>query len=245
MKNITTFDFNDLSRFDKIFVLVSGGIDSTYLYEMIYPLFPDKTYAVNCWNPYEQSEALKQFQSKPNFIEVRPENLNYKEVLINAFKKIPEAEEARRRGKYNKKIFPCCYYMKHTAFKRDPLFKEPNTIVISGIKRGDGTQRRIWLTQLSKGKEPLNHSLGTPTFFHRHKEGQVYCYPFRDYTKSELPDKIIITLKTRYLKLRHSGCSLCPVLVVFRDIIKDEPRVIQSVKFYNKLINQKTLDFFK
>jgi len=235
MKNITTFDFNHLKQFRKIFVLVSGGIDSSYLYTMIYPLFPHKTYAVNCWNPYEQSPTLKTLKGLSNFIEVRPPKMEYKDILLESFKKIPKAEEARRRGKYHKKIFPCCYYMKHTAFKKDPLFQEPNTVVISGIKRGDGTQRRIWLTQM-KNKDK---------FFHRHKEGQLYCYPFRDYTKSELPDKTLKDLKIYYPEIKHSGCSLCPVLVVFRDMIKNEPRVIESVKFYNKLINQKTLDFFK
>jgi len=235
MKNITTFDFTTLGKFKKIFVLVSGGIDSTYLYEMIYPLFPEKTYAVNCWNPYEQSKTLSILKKLPNFIEVRPEEqMKYHDILIESFLKIPQAEEARKRGKYHKKIFPCCYYMKHQAFKKDPLFQEQNTVVISGIKYGDGMQRRIWLTQLKNEMK----------WFHRHVWGALYCYPFRDYQKRELPKKIYQELSRTYPGLRHSGCRLCPVLVVFRDKIKDEPRVLESVKFYHKLINQQTLETF-
>ena len=246
MKNITTFDFTTLGKFKKIFVLVSGGIDSTYLYEMIYPLFPEKTYVVNCWNPYEQSKTLSTFKKKPNYIEVRSmEKISYKDILIDSFKRIPKVIEARKRGKYEKKMFPCCKYIKHDAFKKHPLFQEPNTVVISGIKSGDGQIRGYFLKDLRN--PPKKHNYASPIkqgFYHRHKEGQLYCYPFRDYQKRELPQKIYQELSRTYPGLRHSGCRLCPVLVVFRDKIKDEPRVIESVKFYNKLINQQTLEFF-
>ena len=35
MENITTFNFKELNKFEKIYVLVSGGFDSIYLYEII------------------------------------------------------------------------------------------------------------------------------------------------------------------------------------------------------------------
>ena len=144
-----------------------------------------------------------------------------------------------------KKIFPCCYYIKHKAFMNDKQFQEENTVVISGIKRGDGTQRRIWLTQLSQGREPCNQSDGKPTFFHKHKKGQLYCYPFRDYKWRELPDICISRLRKKYPKLNHSGCSICPVLVLF-NLKKESKRYKQSIEYAaklgllkNKLITQK------
>jgi len=240
LDNITTFNFNDLEKFDKIFVLVSGGIDSTYLYEMINSLFPNKTYAVNCWNPYEQSKTLSIFQKLSNYIEVRPQSkLNYKKVLIESFNNIPKAIELRKAGKYHKKVFPCCRFIKHNAFKKDPLFQEKNTVVISGIKAGDGQQRGFWLNDLRKGTKTVKKG-----FYHLHKEGQYYCYPFRDYRERELPNYILKLLRKKYPGLDHSGCSLCPVLVVFHDKIKDESRTIGSIKFYHKIINQKTLEVF-
>jgi len=245
MKNITTFNFKELSKFDKIFVLISGGMDSTYLYEMIYPLFPEKTFCVNCWNPYEQSKSLSIMAELPNFIEVRPtERISYKDILIDSFNRIPKVIEARKRGKYEKKMFPCCKYIKHDAFKKHPLFQEQNTVVISGIKSGDGQMRGWFLKDLRN--PPKKHNYATPIkqgFYHRHKEGQLYCYPFRDYQKRELPKHILKELRNKYPKLTHSGCILCPVLVVFRDKFTAE-NTINSVKFYNKLIGQKLITDF-
>ncbi len=169
-----------LEQFDKIYVLVSGGFDSTYLYEKLKKFYKDKIYPVNCFNPYEQSKTLKRISKDPNFILVKPnKQYNYGQILKESFLKLPKAysllvirseyrkmiKRLYKNGKieesiykkemdkqyYSKSIFPCCYHIKHKSFFNNDLFKKPNTVVISGNKRGDSIQRRIWLTQLSKG----------------------------------------------------------------------------------------------
>lgn len=230
MKNITTFDFSDLERFDRVFCLVSGGIDSTYLWEMVKHL--PQAAPVNCWNPYEQNNTLKQLRGHPRFMEVRPASeMDYRQVLVDAFNKIPEAYRLKRASKYHKHVFPCCRWIKHDAFKRDPMFQQPNTVVISGIKAGDGQQRRFWLQKLRKESR----------FYHEHKEGQLYCYPFRDYRKRELPRDVLTTLRQTYPGLRHSGCAICPVLVVF-NIRSEGERYRRSVKFWHDLQGAADLD---
>lgn len=225
----------NLKDFKKIYVLVSGGIDSTYLYEKLKNFYEDKIYPVNCFNPYEQSDTLKQISNDPNFIQIKPDKkYNYGKILKKSFLKLPEARKLKEQGNYHKKIFPCCYHIKHKAFMNNPLFKEKDSVVISGIKRGDGQQRRIWLTQLSNGKEPCNQSNGNSTFFHRHKKGQLYCYPFRDYKWRDLPEICIRRLKRKYPNLRHSGCEICPVLVLF-DITEEKERFTKSVLYAAKL----------
>ena len=242
MKNITTFDLRLLEKFDKIWCLVSGGIDSTYLAELIAERYPGKTFFVNCYNPYEQSKTLRQFKADYRYMESRPvSQLDYKQILEDSFRKIPQAIADRKKGHYHKKVFPCCAQIKHKEFKHEEIYKTPNTVVISGIKRGDGTQRRIWLGQLAHGKEPQNQSHGAPTFFHRHQEGQLYCYPLRDYKQRDLPKKIIQNLRKKYPKLDHSGCSICPVLVVFQDKFTEPGRTLNSIKYYHKICGQKTL----
>lgn len=240
MNNITTFNFSDLERFDKIFCLVSGGIDSTYLWEMVKHL--PQAIPVNCWNPYEQNDTLKQLRKHPRFVEVRPvSEMDYRRVLVDAFKKIPEAYKLRRAGRYDKKIFPCCKFIKHQAFMADPTFTEPNTVVISGIKAGDGQQRAFWLKDLRRG-EPGNRGQPTkPTYFYRHKGGQLYCYPFRDYRKRELPRNVLAKLRETYPTLKHSGCAICPVLVVF-NIRSEGKRYRDSVRFWHQLSGQPDLD---
>jgi 3'-phosphoadenosine 5'-phosphosulfate sulfotransferase (PAPS reductase)/FAD synthetase len=223
MENITTFNFKELNKFDKIFCLVSGGIDSTYLLEMCYQECDNiKVYPVNCFNPYEQSTTLDIIQTKPNFTRISPDsNCNYGQILNRAFMKLPES---RVMKSYSKKIFECCYFIKHKAFMNDPLFQQPNTVVISGIKYNDGMQRRMFLKSLVDGVERTKGALikDYPTFYHLHKSGQLYCYPFRDFKERQLPDHIINELKVKYPNLTHSGCRICPVLVRFEKKIRKE-----------------------
>lgn len=249
-----------LEQFYKIFVLVSGGIDSTYLYEKLKKFYKEKVYPVNCFNPYEQSETLNQIKKDPNFIEIKPdEHYNYGEILRNAFLKLPKAYELKKKGKYHKHIFECCYYIKHKAFLENLLFKQSNVIVISGIKAGNGQRRFKFLAQLRKGSKYISQSktpnnyyfltegLEKSTFFHKHKGGQIYAYPYRDYYFKELPDICIRRLKKIYPTLKHSGCYVCPVLVLF-NVWKGEnkERYTRSVKYAHKLgvLNYKPIDSF-
>jgi hypothetical protein len=183
----------------------------------------------------------KDAKQDPNFIQIKPAlEINYKEILIKAFKKIPEARSARRKGSYHKHIFECCNLIKHKAFLEDPLFKEENTVVISGIKQGDGMQRRLFLKSLKYGREFTKGVKPEPeSWFWKHKGGQLYCYPFRDYKQRGFPKSILNELRGIYPSLKHSGCAVCPVLVLFS--IKD-PRLKDSLQFYHKIMNQKTLD---
>jgi 3'-phosphoadenosine 5'-phosphosulfate sulfotransferase (PAPS reductase)/FAD synthetase len=239
LPNITTFNFAELNQFAKIYVLVSGGIDSTYLYEMVkQECDPAKVCPVNCYNPYEQSATLTQISCDPNYVQVKPlERMDYARILENAFRRIPHVRQMKRQGKYQKKLFQCCTIIKHKTFLKIDLFKEEGTVVISGIKAGDGQQRHAWLLSLQRG---IPYSKGTTPvqgFYHRHKGGQLYCYPFRDFTRKELPKQIIEQLRARYPTLRHSGCSLCPVLVVF-NIKSEGERYWRSLRYYHSLVGQ-------
>ncbi len=227
--------FDCLKRFKKIFVLISGGIDSTYLYEIIKKWHGNRVYPVNCYNPYENSDTLKQIKNlDPNFIQIFPsKNLNYKKILREAFLNLPKALELKKQGKYHKKIFGCCYYIKHKAFLSHPMFKEEGTVVVSGIKRGDGKQRRIFLSQLRNGTfKTLPEK--KPTFFLKHRTGQLYFYPFRDYNFKELPKITMNRLRKKYPNLKHSGCKICPVLLLFNEK-SDMSRYEKSKKYAQNL----------
>jgi 3'-phosphoadenosine 5'-phosphosulfate sulfotransferase (PAPS reductase)/FAD synthetase len=242
------FDFGLLNRFKKIYCLVSGGIDSTLLANVFQSIYGKKVIFVNCFNPYENSPTLDYFISQPNFIEIRNSGgLNYKDILVESFQQLNFAADLRKKHKYNKKIFPCCRYIKHNAFKKDPLFMDMDVVVVSGIKSGDGSQRNAFLSMLRNGKKFISQSLTPnnyyflkdgvekPTFFHLHKEGQTYVYPFRDYMHREFPEKIINMLKVFYPNIAHSGCAICPVLVLF-NIKAEGVRYHNSVDFMKKHI---------
>jgi hypothetical protein len=237
------FDIELLKPFEKIYVLVSGGHDSTLLAEWICHHYPDTTYFVNCYNPYETSPTLSDFETR-GLIVVKPDTqYNYSQILKDAFLKLNKAAEMRHEKKYEKKIFECCKYIKHKAFLEDSLFKEENTVVISGIKSGDGKIRRFFLKDLRN--PPLHHNYASEIkqgFFHRHKGGQLYCYPLRDCFHHEFPNNIISEIKKIHPKLQHSGCAICPVLLLFGDRIKKDKegliRFNRSVKYCQQLIKK-------
>ncbi len=231
------FDIELLESYKKVYVLVSGGFDSTLLAEWISYHYPDKTYFVNCFNPYESSDVLDYYSKKDNFISIRPkkgDSLNYGSILREAFMKLPEARKLRAEKKYHKKIFPCCYHIKHKHFYSSKIFKVEGSVIISGIKRGDGSQRRIWLLQMSRGTNPRNQSNGESTFFHRHTRGELYCYPFRDHTTRELDEEIKELLWDKFPTLEHSGCKICPVLVLF-NLKREGERYECSMDYAKKL----------
>jgi len=109
---------------------------------------------------------------------------------------------------------------------KNPLFIQNNSCVISGIKYGDGQQRRLWLIKLKKEN----------TYSHKHKKGQLYYYPFRDYRFREFPMCVINKLKEKYPNLSHSGCNICPILLMFPVISQSEP-----IRFKNSLKYAKNL----
>ena len=262
------FDINLLKDFKKIYVLVSGGFDSTLLYDYIFNKFPDTTYAVNCFNPYEQSKTLNYFKKLPNFIMVKdPKGRDYKQILIDAFKQLPQAFEKYKLHEYYKKLFGCCYYIKHQTFLKDKMFKEEGSVVISGIKWGDGRQRRIFLSQMAKGKPKIGTSKKVnnyeyikylkyvnykqdkfkdviPTFLLKRRGGQLYCYPYRNFKKGGLPSNILEILRFRYPFIAHSGCALCPVLIL-NNIVSEGDRYENSIKFAKRLGLAKTLTLIK
>ena len=257
MRNITNFDFTKLGKFRKIYVLVSGGIDSTYLLEKITKIYPDKSYAVNCFNPMEGNKILKEIERQTEkYVSIKPNvDYNLSDVIKNAFKSIPEAIKLKKKGKYHKKVFGCCRILKHDMFKKDPRFSEPGTVVVTGIKHGDGSQRAAFLSMLRNGKLIIGTSntvnnyrangwdfTPKPTFFHKHTWGATYCYPFRDYYYRELPEDIIEELKEKYNNIGHNGCYVCPVLVVFK--IKSEgERYRKSLEYYRKVCNIKKQEY--
>lgn len=244
MRNITTFDLALLEEFDSIVILVSGGIDSTYLWELISERYPEKCIPYNSFNPYETSVTLDAIMSHPRARSSKSVGVpEFKGVLEESFRQIPRAMADRKRHAYHKKVFPCCAKIKHEFFKKDPFFQENGRVVISGIKWGDGSRRAGWLSELARGSQKVRQCMRSgrddwlikePTFFHRHEWGALYCYPFRDYQQRELPDDIVDELRQKYPGLTHSGCAVCPVLVVF-DITNEGKRYHDSVRFARKL----------
>jgi len=222
------FDYKIVDEYKTIYVLVSGGYDSTLLLEYFSAHYRDRVVAVNCYNPYENSRTLKEIRKRYRYIEIKPaKGLDYKQILEDAFLMLNRQAIERHKGVYDKKGFNCCYNIKHKAFLSDPLFKQSGCVVISGIKAGDGKHRYYFLKKIRD----------QDTFFHRHAGGQLYCYPFRDYRHKELPPEIKLKLKEKYPTISHSGCVVCPVIVLF-NLEKESSRYYRSLNYLKRLIDE-------
>jgi hypothetical protein len=258
---IKSVNFNSeiIEQFERIYVLVSGGIDSTLLYDYFKFLFPKKTIPLNCFNPFEANDTLKEISKDTEYIEIKPlEKINYGKILQESFLKLNEASKLRDENKYNKKVFPCCYYIKHKEFLKQDYLKNENYCIISGIRHGEGRQRGIFLSQMrnnpfkideihpyeleyKKESKEIFYSCDNTyigKFIHVHKTGLTYVYPLRDSLKKNLPKNILKTLKDKYVNLDHSGCSICPIILLF-DLQEDAKKIFKtSIKYLKKLIDK-------
>ena len=227
------FDITIVKDYEIIYVLVSGGFDSTLLYEYFKSVYPDKVVPVNCFNPYELSNTLDDIKKDPKYLEVKPSSsIDYKSILHDSFMRLNQAAKLRRDKKYHKKVFPCCKYIKHKAFFNSKLFKNPKSCVISGIRSGEGSQRRAWLSIIRNQNK----------WIHQHVGGQIYVYPFRDYLKHSLPEYIKDELRKTYPNVRSSGCAVCPVITLFSDRIFRidgiDKRTVDSVLYLRRMIEK-------
>lgn len=262
LPNITNFEYKELNEKDIIFVEHSGGFDSTYnLIQVLKHCDNEKVFAINSLNPLEINDCVRFFKKlmRSNYIYLkRTSKKKVSEIMQDAFLNIQKGIDLRKDKKktYYKKIFDCCRILKHQAAINNPLLKLPNSVIVSGQKRADSQQRFYFLSQIANGKifigtsktinnynlidkqikwDKLNKLY--PTFYHKHKTGLLKVYPFRDTKDRDLPEKIVNEIR-KICKINHSGCRICPVLVLFEDRYKktfdenDLIRLNMSKKYY-------------
>jgi len=204
----------EINSFETIYCLVSGGYHSTasalllkdYGFENVI-LLHNKTLL----EMKSSIKTLKLLQEKTNYeyIETIPDlkGETIWDILKRSFKQIPQMRKDVENGKYGHSNIECCNILKKYPAKR--FFKtinKNNSVIISSICRFESNRRFQWLNQYKKEN----------TFLHlKKKAGNVwYAYPFRDITSKKI---FLPYLKLKgFDKIRHSGCSICPILIIFK-----------------------------
>ena len=221
--------WNEISLFSRVLIPVSGGVDSTALFQ----LFQEQGIDFELiWNDTMRSlpssrvtlckyilNSGKQFYiTHP----VTPQNTITK-LTKKAMKRIVDGDI-----KYNKKSIPCCWHLKEKPFLHWlRKHRSLDMLVISGIAGYEGWQRQAFLAGLRK----------KGTYLHYHITKDVwFAYPLRDYTKKQDG----LNLK-EYInnKAVRSGCYTCPIITLFEEaILKSNPeekeRMDRSKKVYNR-----------
>lgn len=237
-------------NFSVIYHSVSGGKDSTYsllnmleepyLRVPIFPLFNNT--GLNCKTALKTIDKIKRFSPdkvcKGNvkhlqkFVELeakvylertRFSNKKPIDVLKESFMNIPMVEKKIVEGKYTKKDFPCCYFLKDRPVIQFAKTTSKDALFTSSIRGGEGPNRQKWLAELRKVKEYFN--------FDVHLKRWKF-YPCRDVNMKDVTQYLL----SHYLfwDTVKSGCDRCPILVAW-NLTNEGKRYERSIKFAEKL----------
>lgn len=251
----TRKEFRRLNKFKRIYILASGGRDSTYailkLMEFQYWITKPVTILFTDTGNETTSalitlEKLYQAVTAHN-LELPPSKkwshlcLATKAILPKkpvfyikkAFMKIPKAKQIllETPDRYSKKIFPCCYYLKHRVFdlwiRENGFQSDPyKGVFASCIRPGESLYRRRWLKTLRDKKLHF-------WFIRRSKVW--YYYPLRDIMVRDVNELFLQSKK--FLDTKHSGCQICPILVLF-NIKSEGKRYSRSLRVYENMVRR-------
>jgi 3'-phosphoadenosine 5'-phosphosulfate sulfotransferase (PAPS reductase)/FAD synthetase len=211
-----------LNKFKRIYILTSGGKDSTYtilnlltqqflIHRPIVLLHTDtsvesattkRTLTLIQQNFCPLEKVSFEVLKAADYLDHEPQFY----VRQSAENEMDEAIRRLENGTYHKNVFSCCYWLKKKAFELW-IKEEDHTkdCFVMAIKKGDSEDRCRFLASLNRKN----------TFYHwniRHKA--MYFYPLRDIRQKRvnnflLQDKI-------FWDTQRSGCiGGCPVLKLF------------------------------
>ena len=222
-------EFN-LYGFKEVYFSCSGGWDSTYMLLNLYDLIdaPKKFILFNntTLNKKECKETLYKLSEITGLkvIELKP-TCNVRKILKESFLRLNEAKKLLKENRYHKKVFRCCYYLKEKPLIEFCKKLGKDAVVLTGIKKSDSRQRRIFLFKITKDYTYFNFSK---------RYGVYFGYPLRD-TKEKQVESFISKLP---YKVYHSGCQVCPILLLF-NLTKEGDRYAFSRNYYFQLTGRK------
>ena len=223
-------DYSQLDRTQEVYFLASGGRDSTAL---ILEAFDLEIEGVMVWNNtrfnYSSKKVLDKLSEHTGYplkIVTYEGKEKAIDVLKKSFLKIPVAVRIAKVHRYRwRNQFICCH-----KFKENPMrkyiksLKDEDCILVMGIKGGDGSFVRRWR---------LSELRAQGTFSRVHKTGLKYYYPLRDCRDKDVTE---ILKEHDFNHVKGSGCSTCPIFLVFESMYKKDPETWErSMKFAKRL----------
>ena len=240
--------WKEIEHFENKIVLVSGGKESSAIalefWKRKVPCYY-MHYNTGLTMPTSRASLKKLYEhTKDNVIDFITINASdylatlnpptsVKKVIDSVFEKMDEmlkdkesSDKARKNWRRHQLV--CCDLLKKNPaqwyFKENKEnFPVDTTVRILGLSKYEGHYRSLRLTELAKANTFLRYQ--------KAKKGW-YAYPLRDtYSPKTVP---------RYLErngfgdVKSSGCSLCPVLLIFRMIDKDVISYAKTKKYFLK-----------
>ena len=240
---ITQQFWDELDQFDNIYCLISGGWHSTVIALILH----EKGYEVTLVHnntmlqlPFAR-KTMKKIREQTGFdyIETKPKiykGLTVMDIIRQSIERIPEVMEDVKMKRYDRSKFKCCYHLKKRPGKLlYRMIDKENSVIISGMTPYESNQRRWRFYELRQWD----------TYVRFHKTNDAFhIYPFRDCFKAK-PFQDYLQLRG-YGDTKHSGCIICPILIVFgiwddNDINRYE----KTKRFTEKMMGMSLEEFIK
>ena len=211
----------EIKQFETIYCLISGGYHSTASALLLKDngfenviLIHNKTYLES----RSSKETMKKLQklTKYSYIETEPDlkGETVWEIMKRSFQKIPEVIEDIQNKRYDRKKFECCTKLKKNS--GDKFFAgEENFVVVDSSCPYESNRRSYYAMDLRNRNSYLR-------FLKKRKFWKAY--PFRDAFSEK--DFLPYLKSNGFPKIKHSGCVICPILIVFK---------IYNERYYNSL----------
>ena len=226
----------EISEYDTIYIEISGGYNSTITTILFYELGYKNIGLIHNNTKLQYIECLDNIQ-KVIFLTDYP--IIFKEPILK--KRMSEIMKesfqnihiAKNNLKNYRDYFPCCKILKQKRnHKWNDDYLLDNSIVISSLTPYESYNRQMRLYQLKKQN----------TYIRFHKSQNIYKgYPYRDllighriYSRN-IYDKLFESKLREYnLNIKHSGCRICPIRVMFPEMLEIDDCSIKYDKIFNK-----------
>ena len=226
----------EISIFKNIYIESSGGYHSTVSAILFYEKGYKNIGLIHNDTKLQYTECLDNIQK---LIELTDYSLIYKEpnlkkkmsiIMKESFRNI---DKAKLHLKNYRDYFSCCKILKQ---KRNHKWNDDyllnNSIVISSLTPYESYNRQMRLFELKKKN----------TYIRFHKEQNIFKgYPYRDFIygnriySRKLYDKLFEQKLREYnMNIKHSGCRICPIRIVFPKMLEIDDCSIKYDKIFNK-----------
>lgn len=226
--------FKEIDEYKRIYVECSGGYNSTTTVLILFEKGYKNIGIIHNDTKLQYKECLDNLQKlvyitgyslifkEPNFKKYR-----LSEIMKKSFQNI---EKAKLDIKNYRSYFVCCKILKNTRNRKwnnDFLFD--NSIVISSITPYESRNRQLRLFDLKEKK----------TFVRKHIYQNVdKAYIYRDlllgnrkYSRDYFDKLFELKLSEYNMNIKHSGCRICPIRILFPDMLEKNDCSIK----YNKI----------
>jgi len=224
-----------ISEFKHIYIELSGGYHSSNTVLLFYELGYKNCFLIHNNTKLQYKECLDNIQKIIQitdypiiFIETFHKR-KISEIMKKSFQNI---EKAKNKHNY-RDYFLCCRILKKQASKswinKNLL---DNSIIISSLTPFESFNRQMRLFELKKQN----------TYIRFHKTQNCYKgYPYRDllhghrdYSRKVYEPLFELKLHEYNLNIKHSGCRICPIRVLFPNMLEINDCSIKYNKIFNK-----------